>query len=52
MSFWDVVVLMVMSFAFLAVVAHQVTRGSGLAEVRVTADRRRAGRGRNGSVRR
>jgi hypothetical protein len=52
MSFADVVVLMVMSFAFLIAIAHQVTRGSDLAEARVSADRRRAGRGRNGSVRR
>ena len=51
MSFWDVVLLMVMSVAFLALVAHQATRGNGLAEVR-PAERRPAGRDRIGSVRR
>lgn len=56
MSFWDVVLLMVMSVAFLALVAHQATRGNGLAEVRPAdrrpAERRPAGRDRIGSVRR
>jgi len=50
MSLWDVVVLMVVALALLAEVGHQVTRRSGLAELRVPADRRRAGRDRNGSV--